>query len=103
MQEPVNGADVTPDMAGMTIEEMFALTIGNLVEELQMKSVTEDILILEGSTYAIRNAAPLKVTVMVTIDQRGDKYVNAVKARMLKEAKRRHDAEVERARKAANS
>jgi hypothetical protein len=67
-----------------------------LVAELEARAMDEEVLLLEGVPLAVEaTGGEVKVCVVVTIDSRGDKYINAVKARMQKEAKRRHDAEVE--------
>lgn len=100
MEEKLNGSAgpiPAPDVAGLTLAELFGLTVGDLVGELKAKDVAEEVLLLEASPAGSNNMADMRVCVVVTIDRRGDKYIEAVKTRMQKEAKRRHDAEIKAA------
>jgi hypothetical protein len=95
VSEPLNGAAVPiQEMAAMTLGELFALTVGDLVGELKSKDVAEEVLLLEAGLAGSNNMGDMRVCVVVTIDHRGDKYIEAVKTRMRKEAERRHEAEV---------
>lgn len=92
--ESLNGHDgpIVKDLAAMTLQELMALTIADIANELE--SSGEEVLVLEGLPLAVEaTGGHVKVGLVLTLDMRGDKYLNAVKARMRKEAKRRHDRE----------